>query len=595
MTGQLFTGRSVSRPLFRVVLLIALLSIQARCLFATSCSVVSHGAPSDADKALLAADFAKAVGLYQAELAKHPGDAALTTGLVHALLRAQKVQEAADAVKVALATNPKSAALITLRGEVEYRQGTPWLAADSAVASVAIDPCNPRTQLLLADLARINSLYATSRRALNTAHQLDPEDPEIRGEWLGTLPLKQRMAEVEAYLAEPRGLDEEGLRHWHQYLERLQKLVVEPHKSCRLVSQTAAAEIPFTKIMRDGTHIRAFGLDVKLNNRSTHLEIDTGAGGLLITRSVAEHAGLKPFSETEMSGIGDQGYKPGYTAFADSIHIGDLEFQNCSVRVLDSRSNLQDVDGLIGMDVFGHFLVTLDYPMRKLILGPLPKRPEDVTAPAPSLNTNTAQEENEEPPEDSAKKESQEKPAASDGASTPAATVPASTAGPTPAGTASPTPAKPAAHGPYNRYIALEMKDYTPVYRVGHDLIIPAELNGDVRKLFIVDTGAWTTTISPDAAREVTKVHSNDQYHVRGISGDVNKVYSADEVTFEFAHLSQKVRDVVAFDTSKVSKHVGMQISGFIGANTLRLLTIHIDYRDGLVKFDYDPNRGYKF
>jgi hypothetical protein len=24
-------------------------------------------------------------------------------------------------------------------------------------------------------------------------------------------------------------------------------------------------------------------------------------------------------------------------------------------------------------------------------------------------------------------------------------------------------------------------------------------------------------------------------------------------------------------------------------------LTINIDYRDGLVKFDYDPNRGYRF
>jgi hypothetical protein len=38
-----------------------------------------------------------------------------------------------------------------------------------------------------------------------------------------------------------------------------------------------------------------------------------------------------------------------------------------------------------------------------------------------------------------------------------------------------------------------------------------------------------------------------------------------------------------------------MEISGFLGASTLNLLTIHIDYRDGLVKFDYDRNRGYHF
>jgi hypothetical protein len=32
-----------------------------------------------------------------------------------------------------------------------------------------------------------------------------------------------------------------------------------------------------------------------------------------------------------------------------------------------------------------------------------------------------------------------------------------------------------------------------------------------------------------------------------------------------------------------------------IGATTLGQVTMHIDYRDGLVKFDYDRNRGYHF
>jgi len=75
----------------------------------------------------------------------------------------------------------------------------------------------------------------------------------------------------------------------------------------------------------------------------------------------------------------------------------------------------------------------------------------------------------------------------------------------------------------------------------------------------------------------------------------VEKVYSADDVTFHFAQLSQRARDVASFDTSRISKSEGMEISGFLGATTLGQLTIHIDYRDGLVKFDYDPNRGFKY
>jgi hypothetical protein len=38
-----------------------------------------------------------------------------------------------------------------------------------------------------------------------------------------------------------------------------------------------------------------------------------------------------------------------------------------------------------------------------------------------------------------------------------------------------------------------------------------------------------------------------------------------------------------------------MEISGFIGVTTLGQLTLTIDYRDGLVKFAYDPKRGYKY
>ena len=154
---------------------------------------------------------------------------------------------------------------------------------------------------------------------------------------------------------------------------------------------------------------------------------------------------------------------------------------------------------------------------------------------------------------------------------------------------------KTVSHGPYDRYIAPEMKDYTPVYRVGHALILPASLNGEKLKLFILDTGSWATSISPQAAREVTKVHSEDSVQVEGINGKVEKVYSADELTFYFAHLSQKVYRVASFDTSRISKSINMEISGLLGATTLDLLTIHIDYRDGLVKFDYDPNRGYRF
>jgi predicted aspartyl protease len=550
---------SLARGILRVALLIAMLWLPGKSLFAVSCSVVKHPAPSLADMALLGAEYEEAAVLYRGGLRSHPGDAQLTTGLVHALLHQEKIQDAADAVKASLAVAPNSAALITLRGEVELRQGTPWIATETALEAFKLDPCNPRTRLLVADLDHISSLFASSRRELNIAHQLDPDDPEIRREWIHTLTLQEKIAETEAYLAAPRGDDEEDLFRWRLYLANLKKMASEPHKACHLVSPAASTEIPFVEFRRDATHIAAFGLEAKLNGRSARLEIDTGADGLVISHSVAEHAHLKAFSQTQMSGVGDQADKVGYTAYADSIRVGNLEFQDCAVRVLDSKSGLDEVDGLIGMDVFAHFLVTLDFPMRKLLLGPLPPRPGETAVAAPSLKTSDEDRDDAAAP-------------AQNGAAQ-----------------------KSSAHGPYDRYIAPEMKSYTPVYRVGHLLMLPAALNGLKLKLFALDTGSMATTISPGAAREVTKVRSSFGFNVKGINGKVENVYAADEVTFTFAHVSQKVQSVVSIDTSRISKDTGMEVSGFLGANTLDQLTIHIDYRDGLVKFDYDPNRGYRY
>jgi hypothetical protein len=80
---------------------------------------------------------------------------------------------------------------------------------------------------------------------------------------------------------------------------------------------------------------------------------------------------------------------------------------------------------------------------------------------------------------------------------------------------------------------------------------------------------------------------------IHGLSGKVDKVYTGNKVVAKFANVRQEIDDIYAFDTSRLSKSVGMEISGFLGFTTLRLLTIHIDYRDGLVKFDYNEGRGY--
>lgn len=550
--------------------LIAILVLIEYCALAQSvkCSVTHGKETSPAEQAFLHGDFEHAASLYQDQLQQNPNDTAATVGLVHVLLRQQKVKEADELIQKAIAGQPKSVPLLVAQAEVQYREGKPWEAETTANTATRLDLCSAQLHLLRARILRLASHYKSAAAEIRTAHQLEPDDPSIRLRWLETLPGAERISELEAYLASPTGNDPEEIKHLHFYLDYLKKQREQPHKACRLVSDTSSTSIPFALMMRDGTHVRAFGLDVKLNDHNARLEIDTGASGLLISRSVANRAGLQQFSKNEVHGIGDKGSQAAYTAFVDSIRIGSLEFRDCNVEVLDQR-NVADSDGLIGMDVFSRFLVTLDYPMRKLLLGPLPPRPDDTAPARPTLETTATPEEDTDADEKSA----------------PSSETHAS----------SPDTHKTAPSGPRDRYIAPEMKTWTPVYRVGHNLLLPASLNNSSIKLFILDTGAFTTTISPAVAREVTKVRAEDYITVKGISGKVDKVYTADEITFRFANLSQKVRDVVAFDTPGISKSIGMDVSGFIGFTALGQTTMKIDYRDGLVSFSYDANRGYRF
>lgn len=529
---------------------------------AVSCHVILNTTPSPAEQAFLQGDFDHAASLYQETLQKNPNDVAATIGLVQVLLRQQKVKDADDLVQKALAADPKSVLLLVAEGEVQYREGKPWLAAATADSALKLDLCNPQLHLLRARLFRLNSNYASAVKEINTAYSLAPNDPSIRLRWLENLPRQRRVSELEGYLTSPRGDDPDEVRNLHLYLDYLKKRTDQPRRACRLVSDTSSTSIPFSPLMEDGTHIRAWGLEVKVNNHSARLEIDTGASGLVVSRSVANHAGLQRFSNEEMGGVGDQGDKAGYTAFADSIKIGSLEFRDCEVDVVDKRE-VVDSDGLIGMDVFSRFLVTLDYPMRKLLLDPLPPRPGDAAQSKPTLDTATTVDDDDDDDD----------------------------SGPAPSANAQKTAPK----GPHDRYIAPEMKNWTSVYRVGHNLILPASLNNSSIKLFILDTGAFSTTVTPAVAREVTRVHTNGDMIVEGISGKVDKVYTANEINFKFANLSQKVVDVVAFDTPNLSRSVGLDVSGFIGFTALGQTTMKIDYRDGLVNFSYDPNRGYRF
>ncbi len=487
--------------------------------------------------------FDAAIEEYQAVLQQDPKSSEAYAGLARTYLKQDKVQAAFDIADKGITAAPDSLAVHTALGEVYFRQGKMGECEKQFLQGINTEHPDARAYLGLTRLYDAYSLYARAKKMLEKAHALDPKDPDIQRRWVQTLSRSERIQSLANCLSTATNDDDETREGLQRYLDLLKEREKQPGRSCKLVSKLTATETELQPMLIDPTHLHGYGLAVKVNGQSARLLLDTGASGLLINKKMAEKAGIKQVVTTKIGGIGDKGKVEGYIGYADSIKIGNLEFQDCLVEVTEKRSVLDD-DGLIGADVFSHYLVVLDFPHQKLKLEELPKRPDEKEKTA-TLSTNSDDDD-----EDSA------------------------------------TPPE-----PHDRYVAPEMQSYTKIWRFGHMLLIPTTVGDVTSKLFLIDTGAFTNSISPEAAREVTKVHSDSDMRIRGLNGAVKQVYNADKAVLQFSHYRQENQDIVAFDLSKISKHTGTEISGTLGFTTLRFMIVKIDYRDGLVDFDYDKNR----
>jgi len=534
-------------------------------------------APSDAllqaEEAFRAGKFEAAVEKYRSALQQSPNAIDGYAGLARTYLKMEKVQLAFENASKAVEIAPASPGAHASLGEVYFRQAKMVEAEKEFLTGVNNPHPDARAFLGLSRLYSAYSLHARARSMLERAHQLDPGDREIQRRWIHTLTLRDQIQWLSKYLAGPNNDDEFTNQSLQTYLEFLTERSKRPRHTCRLVSKVSSTETELKPMMLDATHFHGFGLEVKVNGHASRLLLDTGASGLLINKKLAEKAGIEPIAESKIRGIGNKGDAAGYIGYADSIKIGELEFQNCPVEVSNKRSVLED-DGLIGADVFSHYLVTLDFLLHKLKLEELPQRPGDTPAAVTLASQQENEVEDQSPSDGNLQKETKEQ---AGSAADPGAVA------------AKPGNPKPqnAATGPRDAYVAPQMKAYTKVFRFGHQLLIPTRVGDAPPKLFLIDTGATFNTISPDAAREVTKVRGDDRIIVKGLSGTVKNVYSADKAMLQFSHYRQENQDLTAFDLSGVSKATGTEVSGLLGFTTLKMFTLKIDYRDGLVDFVY--------
>jgi hypothetical protein len=298
------------------------------------------------------------------------------------------------------------------------------------------------------------------------------------------------------------------------------------------VSQTESAKLKLDHIfttahMDEGRinappRVAAVAVKVQFNGKKTvSLLLDTGASGIVLHKSAAEKAGLKPVFDIATNGIGDDKASSGSLDWANDVKIGPIEFQNVPVTALEGNF-AEGTDGLMGIDVFEHFLITLDIKNSELDLGPLPAMPA----------------ENRDP----------------DGTS--------------------------------DRFIAPEMKDYYAILHTGAHILVPTSIDKQDPGLFFLDTGAFDSQVDSDYVAK-NKLTAAPNLTVRGLSGRVKDVYYATGVRIQFGRFVQENYRMVAISMDKLSQGEGIALTGILGFPLLSQFRMSIDFRDGLVNFEY--------
>ena len=119
------------------------------------------------------------------------------------------------------------------------------------------------------------------------------------------------------------------------------------------------------------------GLRVQFNQRQTiRLLLDTGASGISLSPKAAEKAGLQILGDRkfEEHGIGDDKAGSAFAYLAAEVTVGSVSFADFPVAVFRGAQS-PDFDGLIGADVFRHFIVGIDLAELVLSLDPRPGDP----------------------------------------------------------------------------------------------------------------------------------------------------------------------------------------------------------------------------
>jgi predicted aspartyl protease len=294
--------------------------------------------------------------------------ASLTTaGHVRELIAKDQWQEAL-AQAHALAADDPGADSVTTLGEALYRAGKIDEAGDALAPVAAGDdaPARALTQLGLVRAAQGKEAEALAlmERAVGKA----PRDPWVVYNASGLTRTRARAVELLTTYLETGTADDADRLEAARGTIRLDNALGE-RKVWVPVSAPDRLEIPLKPLAGTGG---GFFIEATIGYRKKiRLLLDTGSTGLFVVERAVKKGGLSPLSEETVFAGGGAGRTASSRGVLPKITFGGLEFADALITTTKDEFDPQGrIHGVLGLNVFSGYRVTLDLRRGKLILGP---------------------------------------------------------------------------------------------------------------------------------------------------------------------------------------------------------------------------------
>jgi tetratricopeptide (TPR) repeat protein len=470
-------------------------------------------------------DFAGAIRVYRAASEQDPGSQKARIGLIRSLLKNEDIEDARASAEKAIDEFPDSAAVHAAMGDVLFRMARISESRKSYLKAIELDSCCARGYWGLSNIHSLDFNRKTAGTLKKEAYTCDPGDFEILLDYIRYLPAREQIPLLERYLRLAT-YETEGHRDFIE--DQIAYLKAAGEIKGELKDPPPTAIIPLERIQPTPTRpASGYRIKMRINeNKTIDLQLDTGAAGIIINRRLAEKLKLERISLRRVKGIGDSGPRAGYTALAQSVRIGPLEYKNFTITVVE-KGLPPDTDGIIGPGILGRYLVKLNFPQHKIELNPLPLIDGKPFADPESWNE-------------------------------------------------------------LDRTKCPELSSYDAIAEWGY-LLIPTLVNNKKSGYFILDTGGAVNLISREFASGLTGLRDIGNV-LRGISGNIKTFEATDDIIIRMGRFTQTQKSMYVVSLKDISRSRRFEISGLLGNPFLSHLVVTIDYRDGYIHFEYPRN-----